>query len=76
MARHVSGRRLREARQSAGLSAEQLAISVGRSAYSIHEYELGRVTPGTAVLIAIADTTGRTVDELLDETVEEVANAA
>lgn len=75
MARHVSGRRLREARKSAGISAEQLAISVGRSAYSIHEYELGRVTPGTAVLIAIADTLGRPIDDLLDET-EETASAA
>lgn len=73
MARSVSGPRLREARKSAGLSAEQLAISVGRSAYSIHEYELGRVTPGTAVLIAIADTLGRSIDDLLDE---EVSNAA
>ena len=75
MARSVSGRRLREARKSAGISAEQLAINVGRSAYSIHEYELGRVTPGTAVLIAIADTLGRPIDDLLDET-EETANAA
>ncbi|MFK0178577.1 helix-turn-helix transcriptional regulator [Streptomyces xanthochromogenes] len=73
MARHVSGRRLREARKSAGISAEQLAISVGRSAYSIHEYELGRVTPGVPILIAIADTLGRRIDDLLDE---EIANAA
>lgn len=76
MARHVSGRRLREARKSAGVSAEQLAINVGRSAYSIHEYELGRVTPGTAVLIAIADTLGRPIDDLLDEDSEETADAA
>lgn len=73
MARSVSGRRLLEARKSAGISAEQLAISVGRSAYSIHEYECGRVTPGTAVLIAIADTLGRPIDDFLTE---EVADAA
>lgn len=76
MARSVSGRRLLEARKSAGLSAEQLAISVGRSAYTIHEYECGRVTPGTAVLIAIADTLGRPIDDLLVEDTEEVADAA
>ncbi|MEU0660267.1 helix-turn-helix domain-containing protein [Streptomyces lavendulocolor] len=67
MARNFSGRRLREARKSAGISAEQLAINVGRSAYSIHEYELGRVTPGVTVLIAIADALGRPVDDLLTE---------
>lgn len=75
MARYFSGRRLREARKSAGVSAEQLAISVGRSAYSIHEYELGRVTPGVPVLIGIADALGRPVDDFLDE-IEEAANVA
>lgn len=67
MARQFSGRRLREARKSAGISPEQLAISVGRSAYSIHEYELGRATPIVAVLAAIADALGRPVDDLFAE---------
>ncbi|WP_069759014.1 helix-turn-helix domain-containing protein [Streptomyces sp. LUP47B] len=67
MARNFSGRRLREARKSAGISPEQLAVSVGRSAYSIHEYEMGRVTPSVTVLAAIADTLGRPVDDLLTE---------
>lgn len=73
MARYFSGRRLREARTLAGISPEQLAISVGRSAYSIHEYELGRVTPPINVLASIADTLGRPVDDLLTE---EEAHAA
>ncbi|MCX5588176.1 MULTISPECIES: helix-turn-helix domain-containing protein [Streptomyces] len=73
MARHFSGRRLREARKTAGLSPEHLAISVGRSAYSIHEYELGRVTPPITVIAAIADALGRSVDDLLTE---EEAHAA
>ncbi|NJP73806.1 helix-turn-helix transcriptional regulator [Streptomyces sp. C1-2] len=73
MARYFSGPRLREARKSAGLSPEHLAISVGRSSYSIREYEMGRVTPSVTTLAALADTLGCTVDDLLGE---EVANAA
>ncbi|TXS51612.1 helix-turn-helix domain-containing protein [Streptomyces sp. t39] len=76
MARIFSGRQLRAARTTAGISPEQLAISVGRSAYSIHEYELGRVTPSVAVLVAIADTLGRPVDDLLADDTEEAAHAA
>jgi transcriptional regulator with XRE-family HTH domain len=73
MARYFSGPRLREARKSAGLSPEHLAISVGRSSYSIREYEMGRVIPSTTILIAIADTLGRPVDDFL---IEEAANVA
>lgn len=73
MARIFSGPRLREARKSAGLSPEHLAIGVGRSTYTIREYEMGRVNPSVATLAALADTLGRTVDDLLDE---EAANAA
>ncbi|WP_327654776.1 helix-turn-helix domain-containing protein [Streptomyces sp. NBC_00483] len=73
MARIFSGPRLRNARMSAGISPEQLAINVGRSFYSIREYEMGRVTPSVATLAAIADTLGTSVDALLTE---EAANAA
>lgn len=73
MARQFSGRRLREARTASGVSVELLALNVGRSAYSIHEYELGRVTPPITVLAAIADTLGWPVDDLLTE---EEAHAA
>ncbi|MEU5247303.1 helix-turn-helix transcriptional regulator [Streptomyces asoensis] len=73
MARYFSGPRLREARKSAGLSPEQLAVNIGRSFYSVREWELGRVTPSVATLAAIADILGCTVDALL---VEEAAHAA
>lgn len=76
MARIFSGPRLREARKSAGLSPEHLAISVGRSTYTIREYELSRVAPSVATLAALADTVGCAVDDLLDEAPEEAANAA
>ncbi|MFC9268932.1 helix-turn-helix domain-containing protein [Streptomyces zhihengii] len=72
MARYFSGPRLRAARKSASLSPEHLAISVGRSSYTIREYEMGRVTPSVATLAAMADTVGCTVDELLDEEPEAV----
>ncbi|MCY0962794.1 helix-turn-helix domain-containing protein [Streptomyces sp. H27-H5] len=73
MARHFSGRHLRETRKAAGISIELLAITIARSAYSIQEYERGRVTPPINVLAAIADALGRPVDELLTE---EEAHAA
>lgn len=73
MARYFSGPRLREARKSAGLSPEQLAVSIGRSFYSVREWELGRVTPSVTTLAALADILGCTVDDLLTE---EAANAA
>ena len=73
MARQFSGRRLREVRTASGIPVELLALNVGRSAYSIHEYELGRVTPPINVLARIADSLGRPVDDLLTD---EEAHAA
>lgn len=73
MARQFSGHRLREARKSAGISPEQLAVNVGRSFYSIREWEQGRVTPSVATLAALADIVGCSVDDLLTE---EAADAA
>lgn len=73
MARHFSGPRLRATRKAAGVSIELLAVTISRSAYSIQEYERGRVTPPIGVLAAIADTVGCTVEDLLEE---ETARAA
>ncbi len=50
MARMFSGRRLREVRVAAGVPTERLALDLGRSSYSIHEYERGRVLPPVNVL--------------------------
>lgn len=76
MARSFSGQRLRETRKAAGVSVEQLALSIGRTSYSIHEYELGRITPPTNILLAIADIIGSSVDDLLTEDTEETVDAA
>ncbi|MGK3110387.1 helix-turn-helix domain-containing protein [Streptomyces sp. WAC05858] len=73
MARQFSGQRLREARTAAGLSKEALALRVGRSFYSIHEYEHGRVQPSIAVLVALSDALGRPLDDLLTEEARDAA---
>lgn len=53
------GPRLREARIAAGLRPEQLALHIGRSVYSVHEYERGRVHPSTESVHQIAETLNR-----------------
>ncbi|MFD0417289.1 helix-turn-helix domain-containing protein [Streptomyces sp. NPDC127108] len=73
MARYFSGQRLRETRKAAGISIERLAITIGRSAYSIQEYQRGRVTPPVHVIAALADALGSSVDDLLTEQSGDVA---
>ncbi|MDW8804617.1 helix-turn-helix transcriptional regulator [Streptomyces scabiei] len=73
MARHFSGQRLRDARTAAGLTVEQLALSVGRSFYSISAYERGRATPPVSMVASLADAVGRCVEDLL---AEEASHAA
>lgn len=50
-----SGKRLRERRKALGVSGELLAVSVGRSLYSISGYESGRSTPSAEVVGRMAD---------------------
>lgn len=69
MARFPAGERLRKARVTAGVSPEQVAIAVGRSAFTIHGYELGRIEPPIHVLAKIATLCGTTVGDILDERV-------
>ncbi|MFJ5306130.1 helix-turn-helix domain-containing protein [Streptomyces sp. NPDC088350] len=77
MPRYFSGQLLRESRKAAGVSIEQLAISTGRSAYSIQEYQRGRVTPPVNVIAAMADVLGRPIEALLeDEEVHAAPGAA
>lgn len=77
MARYFSGQRLREARKAAGISIARLAISVDRSAYTIQEYQRGRITPPIDVLTTMADVLGRPIEALLvDEEVHAVPGAA
>lgn len=67
MPRKFSGAHARNQRERAGMRPESVALEIGRSWYSIAEYERGRVTPSTDALIALADLYGCAVDDLLEE---------
>lgn len=73
MARQFSGARLRAARLHAGLRPEQLALTIGRSVFSVYGYERGDL-PSVPVLGAIADSLGCATDDLYDRP-EAVADA-
>lgn len=62
MTRFPAGPCLRQARIDAGLSVEEVALAVGRSSFTVHSYELGRVEPPLHVLSIIARMVGRTLD--------------
>jgi len=61
------GDRLKQARKAAGFSLRQLAEETGNyvSAQVIHKYELGKVTPGSDVLIKLAKALGVKVEFFL-----------
>ena len=62
-------RNLRLARTASGLSLRSLANAIGNrvTAQAISKYERGEATPGSAVLMALADALGVTVDYLIGE---------
>lgn len=61
--RRFSGAALRAAREHAGLTVEQLALVAGRSAFTIRDYELGRIgSPSLQALVDIADRLGVELD--------------
>lgn len=64
MARSFSGSHLRERRQAAGLKPEQLACRIGRSVFTVHQYERGIARPSAAILGALADQLNCAVDDL------------
>ena len=63
------GRRIRMSRAAAGLSLRALEARIGRrvTAQAISKYERGAATPGSGVLIALADALGVSVDYLAGE---------
>jgi transcriptional regulator with XRE-family HTH domain len=67
MARRFSGQLLREKRTAAGIRPELLALRIGRSVYSVHEYERGRVQPPIPVLGDIAAALNCALTDLLSE---------
>lgn len=64
------GGRLRRAREAAGLTREEVAVRSGLGFQSISSYELGRVTPSLASLVAVAEACNTTCGALLDGVVD------
>jgi transcriptional regulator with XRE-family HTH domain len=56
--------KLREARERAGLSREQVAIALGKSFHTIQAYEIRPIIPPGNVLVALAGLYGVTVEDL------------
>jgi transcriptional regulator with XRE-family HTH domain len=67
--------RLRDARMARGLSLRKLAARVGVSASLISQIETGKVQPSVNTLYALASELGLSIDDLLDATGEEWADA-
>ena len=63
MPRTFSGQQLRDLRRAAGLKPEQLALSIGRSVFSVHQYERGTAQPSVPVLARLADQLGASIDD-------------
>ena len=59
------GSRIRQARDRAGLTQEQLAERIGVSRTAIARYESGEIEPKLHNLAAIAETLNVSTDELL-----------
>ncbi len=63
----ISGPQLKALRLRAGLSTERVALAIGRSAYSIQEYERGRVHPPVHVLLSLAEVFGCSLNDLVTD---------
>lgn len=64
-ARAFNGPALRDQRRLAGLSAAELAATVGRTEWTVWDYERGRITPPVDVAVGLADALHLRLDQLL-----------
>ena len=55
---------MRAAREAAGLTPEQVAVDLGRSAQSIRSWEAGRHAPTPMTLVRLAELLGVTAGDL------------
>jgi transcriptional regulator with XRE-family HTH domain len=62
-----AGSRLQQARQSAGVSREELAYRTGRSFQLIYKIELGHANPSIETLTRISDFLGVPVGEFFKD---------
>ena len=65
------GERIRQGRETKGLTQEELAEVVGVSRQAVSKWENGTSDPSTSNLCALAKLYGIPVEELLHETQEE-----
>ena len=56
--------RMRQARQDAGLSQEELARRIGASRQTVNMIERGDYNPSLHLCVSICQTLGKTLDEL------------
>jgi transcriptional regulator with XRE-family HTH domain len=61
------GNRIRELREQAGLSREQLGAAAGLSARAVQQWELGDREPGWFNVVALADALGVSCDAFRQE---------
>lgn len=59
------GHNIREARLESGLRPEQVALAIGKSVYTVLEYERGRVMPPADAIAALSRFLGVSADRLL-----------
>lgn len=59
------GKRIKQRREAAGLSRQQLATLIGVSRMAVHHWEEGGHVPGVGVLCAVASALGTSLDTLL-----------
>jgi DNA-binding XRE family transcriptional regulator len=67
MLRQFSGDRLRSLRERAGYSRRQLAIAVGRTTFSVIEWERHTCAPHAEVLPLIASALHCSIDDLYED---------
>lgn len=71
--RSFSGPRLRAHRHRVGLTAGQVGSLVGRSEWTVYQYENGRAQPPLSVACALADLLGTPLERLLADDVKPAA---
>ena len=68
------GNKIKQLRNKASLTQEQLADELGISAQSVSKWETGASMPDITLLPKIAERFGVSIDELFDLTVEQKLN--
>jgi len=58
--------RLRHLREERGITREELAVTIGRSYPSVHQYENGGITPSTEVVERLAGALAVPIDALFE----------